>query len=311
MNIIFLDADTIGKDIALTSLESLGNLKVYRTTFRNEAAERIRNADIVISNKVQLLKNEMDSAPNLKLICVTATGINNIDADYASEKGIIIKNVAGYSTESVVQTSFAALLGLLNGITYFDNYVKSGAYSTSPIFTHYGRTYWELAGKQFGIIGMGTIGKRMADVAAAFGAKVSYYSTSGKNSSNSYPRVELTTLLQQSDVISIHAPLNDKTKDLITYQEMKLMKPSALLVNMGRGGIVKEVDLAKAIDDNLIGGAAVDVYEQEPVPSDHPYLSVKNKQKLLLTPHIAWGSMEARKRVIELTAKNIEEFLAK
>jgi glycerate dehydrogenase len=309
MNIVFLDADTIGKDIALTPLEAWGGLKVFGTTFSNELPERIKHADIIITNKVMLRQPEIDAASNLKLICVTATGVNNVDTEYAAKKGIVVKNVAGYSTESVLQSTFASLLALLHNIPYFDYYVKSGAYSTSPIFTHFGHTFRELAGKSFGIIGMGAIGKRVAEVACAFGANVSYYSTSGQNTCNGYTRLSLPELLRQSDVVSIHAPLNEKTSNLIGYHELQTMKPTALLVNMGRGGIVNETDLAKALDNGLIGGAAIDVYEQEPLPDDHPYLCVKNKQKLILTPHVAWGSVEARTRVIALTAKNIENFI--
>ena len=311
MHIVFLDADTIGKDISLAPLEPLGQLKVYGTTFPNEISGRLKQAGILITNKVQIGQAEMDKAPNLQLICVTATGTNNIDLDYAAQKGITVKNVAGYSTESVVQITFAAILSLLNSTAYFDHYVKSGAYSTSPVFTHYGRTFCEIAGKKFGIIGMGTIGKRVAEVATALGAKVCYYSTSGNNNKGGYPRLSLDELLRTCDVVSIHAPLNGNTKDLITYDKLKMMKPTAIIANMGRGGIINEKALAKALDENLIAGAAVDVFEQEPIPADHPYLSIKNKQKMQLTPHIAWGSMEARQRVVELTAKNIETFLSK
>ncbi|MDR2448939.1 MAG: D-2-hydroxyacid dehydrogenase [Prevotellaceae bacterium] len=309
MNIVFLDADTVGKDIALTPLEAYGALKVFGTTLPSALPGRIKNADIIITNKVVLRQPEIDAAANLKLICVTATGVNNIDTAYAAKKGIAVKNVAGYSTESVVQSTFASLLALMNNIPYFDYYVKSGAYSTSPIFTHFGHTFREFAGKSFGVIGLGAIGKRVAGVASAFGANVSYYSTSGQNKYPDYPCLSLAELLRQSDMVSIHAPLNEKTHNLIGYAALQTMKPSALLVNMGRGGIVNEADLAKAIDNNLIGGAAIDVYEQEPIPDSHPYLCVKNKQKLILTPHVAWGSVEARTRVIALTAKNIENFI--
>lgn len=311
MRLVFLDADTIGKDVSLSSLESLGNLKIYSTTLAHETADRVKPADIVITNKVSIGQAEMDAAPALKLICVAATGTNNIDIKYAEKKGITVKNVAGYSTESVVQTTFANILSLLNSTAYFDQYVKSGAYSTSMIFTHYGQTFWELAGKRFGIIGMGTIGKRVAEVATAFGAEVLYYSTSGKNTKAPYPRLALDELLHSCDIISIHAPLNKQTKDLITLEKLRLMKPTAIIANMGRGGIINERDLAKAMDEDLLGGAALDVYEQEPISANHPYLSVKNKSKFQFTPHLAWGSMEARKRLIALTAKNIEDFCSK
>jgi len=312
MHIVFLDADTVGKDIALTPLESLGSLKIYSTTLAHETAERIKTADIVITNKVAIGQAEIDAAPSLKLICVAATGTNNINTDYAAKKGITVTNVAGYSTESVVQTTFANILSLLNSTAYFDHYVKSGAYSTSMIFTHYGQTYWELAGKRFGIIGMGAIGKRVAEVATAFGAEVVYYSTSGKNINIAppYPLLKLDELMHTCDIISIHAPLNEQTKNLITLDKLKLMKPTAIIANMGRGGIINEKDIVRAIDENLLGGAVIDVFEQEPLPANHPYLSVKNKAKFQFTPHLAWGSVEARTRLIALTAKNIENFLS-
>jgi glycerate dehydrogenase len=179
------------------------------------------------------------------------------------------------------------------------------------MFTHYGQTYWELAGKRFGIIGMGAIGKRIAEVATAFGIEVVYYSTSGNNIVEPYHRLTLDELMNTCDIISIHAPLNERTKDLITLEKLKLMKPTAIIANMGRGGIINEQDLAKAVDEELLGGAVIDVFEQEPIPSGHPYLSVKNKSKFQFTPHLAWGSIEARKRLIQLTAKNIEDFLSK
>ncbi|MDR3236822.1 MAG: D-2-hydroxyacid dehydrogenase [Prevotellaceae bacterium] len=311
MNIIFLDADTIGKDISFLPLEQLGNFKVFGTTLSGELSERIKTADIIVTNKVVFGQAEMDAAPNLKLICLTATGMNNIDLAYAEKKGITVKNAVNYSTESVVQSTYASLLALLNGIVYFDHYVKSGAYSNSFIFTHFGHTFAELSGKHFGIIGLGNIGKRVAEIAVAFGTKVSYYSTSGKHTEDTYPCLSLSDLLQQSDIISIHAPLNENTQNLIGYNELQQMKSTALLINMGRGGIINEEDLAKAIDKNVIGGAALDVYAHEPLPAEHPFMHIKNKQKLILTPHVAWASTEARTRVVQLTAKNIEEFIGK
>ncbi len=309
MNIVLLDGDTLGKDISLSQIEQFGQLKVYGITPAHELKSRIEKAEILLVNKVRIGKEEMDLAPQLRLICVAATGMNNIDLDYAAEKHIVVKNVSGYSTDSVAQITFASLLNLRCRITYYDNYVKSCAYTTSPIFTHFSQEYTEIAGKQFGIIGLGAIGKKVAQIAAAFGAQVVYHSTSGKNTKADYPHMSLEELLKTSDIVSIHCPLNDATRNLIAEKELKSMKPSALLLNMSRGGIVNEKDMVKALDEKWIAGAAFDVYEQEPMPQNHPFFRIKDKTKLLLTPHLAWASVEARKRLVEGIAKNIEAFL--
>ncbi len=309
MKIVFLDAKTVGDDVDLRVLEGFGDLIVYPTTAPSELGERIYDADIIITNKVVIDKKAMDNAPNLKLICVAATGTNNVDIRYAKEKGIAVTNVAGYSTESVVQHTFSMLFYLLEHLKYYDEYVKSGNYAQSDIFTHLGRPFWEIYQKRWGIIGLGTIGRRVAQVAKAFGAEVVYYSTSGVKRKEDFPQVSLQELLSTSDVVSIHAPLNERTKNLITYKELKLMKPSAILLNLGRGGIVNEQDLARALDEDLIAGAGLDVLEKEPIDPDNPLLKIKNPEKLFITPHIAWTSIEARQRLINEIAKNIEAFL--
>ncbi len=306
--IVFLEADTLGKDVSLARIEQQGNLKVYGTTLSGEIKKRITKAECVIINKLPFGREEIDAAPHLKLICVAATGMNNVDLAYAAQKGIVVKNVAGYSTNSVVQLTFAILLNMLCSITYFDRYVKTGGYSSSAMYTHFGRTYNELSGKKMGIIGFGTIGQKVAAIATAFGAEVAYYSTSGKNTTATFKRMELEELLQTSDIISIHAPLNEQTKNLLTFEKLQLMKPTAYLLNMGRGGIVSEKDIVRALNANLIQAAGFDVYEQEPMPTDHPFHRVKDKEKLLLTPHIAWASAEARKLLVEKVAENIAAF---
>jgi glycerate dehydrogenase len=308
MKIVFLDSATLGESVDYSAIEQFGELKLYPHTSIEEVNERVSKARVVIVNKVKLYKEQIDAAPLLKLICVAATGTNNVDTEYAKSKGVEVKNVVAYSTESVVQITFGSILALLNHTQYFDNIVKSGEYSKSPHFTDTGRSFSEIAYKKFGIIGMGTIGKRVAEVASAFGAKIMYYSTSGVPHFKKYPAVTLEELLSTSDIISIHSPLNDKTKNLISMKEIRLMKPDAIIVNMGRGGIVNEQDLAKAIDFDLIAGASTDVYEQEPIPADHPFLCVKNREKLILTPHIGWSGETAKKRLLEGIAANIEKF---
>ncbi len=309
MKIVVLDAKTLGDDVNLDILSGFGDLIVYPTTSPAQIGERIYDADIIITNKVVIDKKVIDNAPNLKLICVAATGTNNVDIRYAKEKGIAITNVAGYSTESVVQHTFAMLFYLLEHLRYYDDYVKSGKYAESPIFTHLGKPFWEIHGKRWGIIGLGTIGRRVAQVSKSFGCEVVYYSTSGIKRKEDFPEVSLEELLKSSDIVSIHAPLNEKTKNLITYEQIKIMKPNAILLNLGRGGIVNETDLARALDENLIAAAGLDVLEKEPISPDNPLLKIKNPEKLLITPHIAWTSIEARKRLVEEIAKNIEAFL--
>ncbi|PWN06293.1 D-2-hydroxyacid dehydrogenase [Rhodohalobacter mucosus] len=308
MKIVFLDASTVGDVPNLDSLKEMGDVTLYPVTRPDETEERIRDAEVIITNKVVLDRKLMSGAANLKLICVAATGMNNIDREAAEELGIPVKNVAGYASNSVAQSTFAMVLHLMQGISYYDRYIKSGEYSKSPIFTHLGRPFHEIAGKQFGIIGLGSIGRRVASIAEAFGANVVYYSTTGKNTDQPYALLGLTELLKSSDFVSVHAPLNEQTENLIGYKEMKQMKSSALLINTGRGGIVNEEDLVRAIDEKLIAGAALDVFEKEPLPSDHPLLRVQNPERLLMTPHMTWSSVEARTELIEGVKSNIEEF---
>lgn len=307
--IVFLDASTVGKVKAIDKIASLGNFTSYSLTKSEERIERISGNDVIITNKVMIDKAVMDACPSLKLVCISATGMNNVDLDYARQKGISVKNVAGYSTESVAQSTFAMLFHLLHKISYFDNYVKSGSYAKSPVFTHQGRSYWELKGKQLGIIGMGTIGKRVAEIASAFGATPVYYSTSGKNSYAKWKQLSFETILRTSDVISIHCPLNEKTENLFSYLEFEQMKPTSILLNAGRGKIVNEADLARAINDNLIEAAGLDVLEYEPIRADNPLLKVENPEKLLIMPHVAWISEEAREELMEGVYRNILDWL--
>ena len=301
MKIVFLDALTLG-DVDFKRFERFGEVVIYQTTSKEETLDRVKDADIVVTNKVVIDKEIMDNS-NIKFIQVAATGMNNVDLEYAKEKGILVKNVAGYSTKSVLQQTFALVLGLLNRVKYFDEYARS-KYPKSNIFTHI-VDWFEIDSKRWGIIGLGTIGREVAKVARSFGAEVVYYSTSGKNNTNEYKRVSLDELLKTSDIISIHAPLNENTKNLIGYEELMKMKEGSVIVNLGRGGIINEKDLAKALEEkNILVG--LDVFEKEPIEEDNPLL--KFKDKLLLSPHIAWTSIEARKKLMDGIYKNIEEF---
>jgi glycerate dehydrogenase len=306
MKIVFLDAATMG-NVSFEPFEILGEFVSYQTSTPQEARERVKDADVVMINKVLVNKELIDSAPSLKLICVAATGVNNIDVDYAASKGIPVRNVAGYSTDSVAQATFMHILSLAGGAPYFDSSVKSGSYSRSGMFTDPNWNWMELAGKTIGIIGMGNIGKKVAKIAEAFGMNVCYYSTSGTAHCKEYPCLPLEDLLRSSDVVSVHAPLNDRTLNLLGAEQFAMMKPTAYIVNAGRGAIIVEADLAAAVDSGIIAGAGIDVFVQEPIPEDHPYLKMKHPERMRLTPHIAWASVEARTRLVSMMADNVRK----
>lgn len=308
MNIVILDANTMGRDLDLTIYDELGHVTVYGFTEQDQVIDRIRDAHVIICNKNHLDETNLPYAKNLQLICLTATGSNNVDKVYTNAKGIVVSNVMGYSTPSVAQHTFAMLFYLYEKMRYYDNYIREGLYVGDDQFIHYQTTFHELDQKTWGIIGLGAIGRKVADLAKAFGCKVIYYSTSGKNSNPDYHKVDLKTLLRESDVISIHAPLNADTDYLLSYKEFKMMKKEAVLLNLGRGRIINEGDLAKALDDGLLGAAGIDVLEYEPMIGNHPFLSVKEPDRLLVTPHIGWASIESRNRVLHEVKENIISF---
>ncbi|MBO0950548.1 D-2-hydroxyacid dehydrogenase [Fibrella forsythiae] len=316
MNIVFLDARTVGTEPDLTPFEQLatergGTFVTYPDTAPDQTADRLQGADVVITNKVKITRDVLAACPDLKLICVSATGTNNVDMAAAAERKIPVKNVSGYSTHSVAQVTFTLLLSLMNSPAYYDQYVKSGAYSRETIFTHLGRPFQELNGMQFGIIGLGAIGRQVAQIATAFGATVVYFSASGRTYDVPYRAVSLDELLGTSDVVSVHAPLTEKTNNLLTYNELSQMKPTALLLLLSRGGMVNEADLARALDEGKLAGAGVDVFGQEPPAADHPYLTMTHPERIILAPHIAWSSVEARKTLMNRVADNIREFTGK
>lgn len=307
MKIVFLDADTLGAT-PTSEFASLGEFVSYPTSTREEALARVGNCDTLIINKIIVDAALMDAAPNLKLICVTATGVNNIDLVEAEKRGIAVRNVSGYSTDSVMQSTFAHLLSLLGDSPYFDDCVKSGRYSSMSIFCDISHPYTEIVGKTLGIIGLGAIGKRVAAIAGMFGMKVIYYSTSGTSHCKLYPSVSLDELLESSDVVSIHAPLNERTRSLIGQAQLAKMKKSALLLNLGRGGIVDEEALAFAVDNGVIAGAALDVFEKEPLPATSPLLHLRHPERFRFSPHTAWASREALARLVSKVADNIRNF---
>lgn len=304
MKIVFLDAGTMGTS-SLAPIERQGELTAWPNSTPDEAVRRVGDCDVLIVNKIKVNDRLLEAAPKLRLVCEAGTGINNIDVEACSRHGVMVRNVAGYSTDSVVQETFMHILNLLGNGAYFDNVVKSGTYSRSGLFTDYSRPFIEMAGKTLGIVGLGAIGAKVAKIGVAFGMKVIYYSTSGTSHNTEYPSVPLDRLMRESDVVSVHAPYNERTAGLVGEKELRMMKPKSIIVNMGRGGIVVEEALAKVIDEGVIGGAGLDVYSTEPIPADHPLLRTRHPERLSLTPHVAWASIEARERLIQSIADNI------
>ena len=308
MKIVFLETDTLGKDVDLTPFDSLGEIIKYSCSDPEKDAERIGDADVIIVNKVPMNEKNLEKATQLKLICITGTGTNIVDFPYTNNRGITVTNVKGYSTQSVVQHTFALFFYVYEKLSYYDHFVKSGEYIRSDIFSHFNIKFHELAGKTWGIIGLGEIGRGVAEVAKLFGCKVIYYSTSGKNSNPDYERAELSTLLKESDVVSIHAPLNEATRDLIGEEELRSMKKTAVLLNLGRGPIINEHALAQALKEDWIAAAGLDVLTVEPMVASNPLIDIKDSTKLIITPHIAWATVEARQRVTDEVYKNINAF---
>ena len=308
MKIVFLDAKTIGDDIDLSGFERLGEVVKYGFSTSEEARERTKDADVIVLNKVLVNEQTIGDADHLKLVCVTATGTNNLDKEYLDKRGIAWRNVAGYSTESVAQHTFAMLFYLLEKLNYYDKYVKSEAYVDDIIFTHFENRFHELSGMTWGIVGLGAIGRRVYDIAKLFGCHVIYYSTSGKNNQPGYERVDFDTLLAESDIVSIHAPLDENTEGLMNKAAFDKMKKNAILLNVGRGPIVVEQDLADALNQQKIAAAGLDVLSVEPMQQGNPLRLIKDSDRLLITPHIAWASVEARTRLMKTIEGQIAEF---
>lgn len=281
----------------------------YGFSTLEEIPERVKDADILIVNKIAINEQTIGNAKNLKLVCVTATGTNNLDKEYLKKRGIAWRNVAGYSTESVTQHTFALLFYLLEKMRYYDDYVKDEKYINDTVFTHFAEHFNEVNGKTWGIIGLGTIGRRVADIAKAFGAHVIYYSASGSPAQEGYEQVDFETLLATSDIVSVHAPLNEYTKDLMDREAFEKMKKTAIFLNLGRGPIVVEQDLYEALETGEIAAAGLDVLCEEPMSETNPLAKIKDSKKLIITPHIAWASVEARNRLMQIIVEQIREFL--
>lgn len=309
MKIVFLDVKTIGEDIDLSGYDELGEVVKYGFTAAEEVSERVKDADVIILNKVQVNEQTIGQAQKLKLVCVTATGTNNLDKAYLGKRGIAWRNVVDYSTETVTQHTFAMLFYLLEKLRYYDDYVKEERYINDTVFTHFAEHFHEVCGKTWGIIGLGNIGRRVAGIAEAFGAKVIYYSASGSPAQEGYHQVDFDTLLRTSDIISVHAPLNEYTEKLIDRNAFERMKPTCIFLNLGRGPIVAEQDLYDALVNEKIAAAGLDVLSAEPMSADNPLRAIKDSKKLLITPHVAWASVEARTKLMGIILEQIKEYM--
>lgn len=309
MKIVVLERNSVGLDVSVDRLKSLGETTVYPNTTAVDVKEKVKDAEIIVANKAPLNKDTLKDAEHVKLICEFATGYDNIDLNYCKERGIKVANVVNYSTDAVAQHTFALCFYVLEKLRHYDEYVKSGAYGAQDRFSNFDIPFTELAGKTWGIVGMGNIGRKVASIAEAFGCKVIFYSASGSSTCTEYERVDLGTLLSESDFLSLHCPLSDKTRNLINLEALKKMKKSAILINVARGPVVNDEDLYTALTEGYIAGAGLDVLGAEPIRASNPLGKIMDSSKLIITPHLAWASIEARTRCVSEVCKNIEAFL--
>ena len=309
MKIIVLARNSVGQDVPMDAIGKLGEMTAYPNTTAADVKEKVKDAEIIVANKAPLNEETLKDARQVKLICEFATGYDNVDLAYCKKRGIKVANVVNYSTDAVAQHTFALCFYVLEKLRHYDEYVKSGAYAAQDRFSNFDLPFTELAGKTWGIIGMGNIGKKVAKIAQAFGCRVIFYSASGNSTCTDYERVSFDTLLIESDFVSLHCPLSDKTRNLIDLNALKKMKKSAILINVARGPVVKDEDLYTALTQEYIAGAGLDVTGTEPMKDSNPLSKIMDSNKLIITPHLAWASNEARNRCVSETCKNIEAFL--
>ena len=309
MKIVVLERSSVGLDVSVSIFEELGDVTYYNNTAYEEIADRVKDADIIVANKSKLNESTLKDAKNVKLICEFATGYDNVDIEYCKERGIGVCNVRNYSTDMVAQHTFAMALYLSEKLEHYDRYVKSGQYANQDRFSNFDIPFYELTGKTWGIIGMGNIGRRVAKIAEAFGCKVIFYSVTGKSTVTEYERVDFDTILKESDYLSLHCPLSDLTRDLIDAEALSKMKKTAYLINVARGPVVNEQALYDALVDGKIAGAGLDVLSKEPISKDNPLSKIQDSEKLIITPHLAWASVEARERCVQMNYDNIKAFL--
>lgn len=309
MKLVVLERNSVGTDIDVSCYEKFGEVTYYPNTVEENTAERIKDADIIIANKAPLNEVTMKDAPNVKLICLFSTGYDSVDVEYCKSRGIKVANVVNYCTSAVAQHTLLLALMLTEKIAFYDQYVKSGTYSAQDRFSNFDRAFHDLEGKTWGIIGMGNIGRRVAGLAQAFGCKVIFYSASGQSTCTEYERVDFDTLLRESDIISLHCPLSDRTRGLMDKEAFGKMKETAILVNVARGPVVDTQALYDALIHDEIAAAGLDVLEKEPMTKDNPLGRIQDSTKLIITPHMSWASVESRARVVDEVYKNIEAFL--
>lgn len=305
MRAVILDAKTLGDDIRLDTIESAASLTAYPLTATEEIADRIADAEIVIVNKIRLNESNLREADKLRLICVAATGYDNIDTEYCRGRGIAVCNVKGYSTHSVAQLTIALVLSLMMHLPDFTDFVRSGAYSASGVANRLYPAFHELYGKTWGIVGAGNIGGKVARIAEAFGCRVI---VCRRGQDPVFHTVDIDTLCRTSDIVSVHTPLNDETRGMISRERVLSMKDGVILVNAARGAVTDEAAVAEAVRTGKIGGFGCDVYSEEPFGENHPFYSLRNHPAVCLTPHMAWGAVEARQRCMDEIGANIRAF---
>lgn len=309
MKIVVTERNSVGLDIDVSCFEKYGEVTYYPNTLAGNTAERVKDADIIIANKAPLNESTLKDAPNVKLICLFATGFDNVDISYCKSRGIKVANVVNYCTPAVAQHTVLLALCLMEKLAFYDDYVKSGTYSAQDRFSNFDRPFGELEGKTWGIVGMGTIGHKVAALAEAFGCKVIFYSASGKSTCTDYLKVDFDTLLAESDILSLHCPLSDRTRNLIDKEALSKMKKTAVLINVARGPVVNGQDLYDALMADEIAAAGLDVLEKEPMEKTNPLGQIKDSTKLIITPHMSWASTEARIRLVDEVCRNIEAFI--
>lgn len=309
MKIVLLERNSAGTDVSVDCFKELGEVTAYANTVTvEEVAERVKDADVIVCNKAPMREESLKDASKVRLICELATGFDNCDLAYCRKRGIQVRNVVDYSTDMVAQHTFTLALALSQKLVHYDQYVKSGAYGAQDRFSNFDVPFYELAGKVWGIVGMGNIGKRVAKIAQAFGCRVIFHSITGKSTCTDYPQVDKDTLLRESDFLSLHCPLSELSRNFIDREALKKMKKTAVLVNVARGPVVNNRDLYEALEAGEIMAAGLDVIEQEPITPENPLGRIMDSSRLIITPHLAWASVEARTRCVQGVYENIRTF---
>ncbi len=305
MKISVLDASTLGDDLDLSVFKSLGEVSIYAKTLPGDLEAHTKGADVLVLNKIKINEDTLPNPSGIKLICITATGYDNVSTDYCQKHGIALCNIKGYSSPSVAQLTIAMALNLMCHLPEYTRFVENGSYTKSGIQNALTPVYHELTGKKWGLVGCGSIGSAVASVAKAFGCQVMVYK---KTPHSEYENTDIDTLLKECDIISVHTPLNKETENLINRERIFSMKKNAILINVARGGVCDEKALCDAVKEGAVGGIGIDVYTAEPFCETHPYNEIMHLDNVCLTPHMAWGSYESRTRCIDEVMLNIKAF---